>query len=354
MGLGEITQAGVLSAVREFDLLGRAEFLRKYGFGLSRSFFVLHSDRRYDSKAICGAAHGYDRPDLGPLAASEFSGGSATVKRKLESLGFEVEVIESKTGWATEERVLALDLYLRRSLAGKTDPDVIALSDELNQRALHPDSGSRPNFRNPSGVALKLANFASLDPDHSGAGMAAHSIGDELTWDQYAGDVDLLAAEVARIRSTHARAGETSPSRALGVVVRDIEAQHTQSFRWAPSSADVEAQRREAGLVARFKAWLVSEGAVVSAHHYPGTGQLLRNDLFDETEQRLWEAKGSPSRSNVRMAIGQLADYRRFEQPSVQLGVLLPRRPTDDLVDLIHSAGAVLAWPAGDGFVVED
>jgi hypothetical protein len=42
----------------------------------------------YDSKAIAGAAHGYQH--AAPLAASDFSGGEATVANRLEQLGFEV------------------------------------------------------------------------------------------------------------------------------------------------------------------------------------------------------------------------------------------------------------------------
>jgi hypothetical protein len=37
-----------------------------------------------------GAAHGYANPALGPLRSSDFSGGEATVARKLEQLGFEI------------------------------------------------------------------------------------------------------------------------------------------------------------------------------------------------------------------------------------------------------------------------
>jgi MoxR-like ATPase len=82
----------VLDALAECDRLGRAAFLEKYGFGEARSYWLLFDGRRYDSKAIVAAAHGFQFPDLGPLRAEEFSGGASTVQRKLESLGFEMEV----------------------------------------------------------------------------------------------------------------------------------------------------------------------------------------------------------------------------------------------------------------------
>ena len=47
--------------------------------------------RRYDSKAIAGAAHHYAVPTAGPLKPADFSGGEASVGRVLERLGFTVE-----------------------------------------------------------------------------------------------------------------------------------------------------------------------------------------------------------------------------------------------------------------------
>lgn len=81
----------VLRAIAEFDQLGQRAFLPKYGFHPARSYLLVHDGRRYDSKAVAAAAHGFQFPSLGPLGASEFSGGEATVGRRLRALGFEVE-----------------------------------------------------------------------------------------------------------------------------------------------------------------------------------------------------------------------------------------------------------------------
>jgi hypothetical protein len=53
----DVTAADVLTTMEEFDRLGRAEFLTKYGYGESRSYFLNHGGRFYDSKAIVGVAH---------------------------------------------------------------------------------------------------------------------------------------------------------------------------------------------------------------------------------------------------------------------------------------------------------
>jgi len=74
----------------EFDRLGREQFLAKYGFGPAREYFLEHGGVLYDSKAVAGAAYGVQFPDQGALRPADFSGGEATVARKLRALGFEV------------------------------------------------------------------------------------------------------------------------------------------------------------------------------------------------------------------------------------------------------------------------
>jgi 5-methylcytosine-specific restriction enzyme B len=88
--LSEITRDAVLQAVAEFDELGRDAFLDHYGFGRARDYLLVVDGKRYDSKAILGAAYGYDRPDEGPLTKDDFSGGAATTAARLKKLGFEV------------------------------------------------------------------------------------------------------------------------------------------------------------------------------------------------------------------------------------------------------------------------
>ena len=89
--LADLTsRQAVLSALAEFDRLGRDAFLKKFGFARARNYFLSHHGKTYDSKAIVGVAYGYEHPAEGPLKAEDFSGGEATVKAVLERLGFEV------------------------------------------------------------------------------------------------------------------------------------------------------------------------------------------------------------------------------------------------------------------------
>src|SRR5690348_990864 len=94
MPLDDLTShQAVVDAAAEFDRLGRESFLRKYGYGPARQYFLRFNGRLYDSKAIVGVAYGYQYPERGPLNRRDFSGGDATVRRKLEELRFAVEIV---------------------------------------------------------------------------------------------------------------------------------------------------------------------------------------------------------------------------------------------------------------------
>ena len=87
------SREAVLTAMREYDDVGRNDFLSEYRFGQATQYMVVHEDRLYDPKAIAGLfahAHQYRK---GPfLRPRDFTGGisSGAVGPKLESLGFRV------------------------------------------------------------------------------------------------------------------------------------------------------------------------------------------------------------------------------------------------------------------------
>lgn len=197
----------VLQAIAEFDELGREAFLVKYGFGHARDYFIQHKGKAYDSKAVAGAAHGFQFAK--PLKSDDFSGGEATVATKLEKLGFTVTRPESLPDWTNDELILALDLYLRTRGQigyGKDTAEVVELSELLRSLPIFPASVRlNSRFRNPSGVALKIHNFESINPDHPGAGMAHGSQADQMTWDKWASRPDYLEIVAAEIRQVGAQ-----------------------------------------------------------------------------------------------------------------------------------------------------
>ncbi len=123
-------------------------------------------------------------------------------------------------------------------------------------------------------------------------------------------------------------------------------------FYETSGSEPTTASRIESGLVESFRAWLGHPSYAVKrwAIRVPGTRSPLLSDIYDTTTKTLYEAKSSPARSDVRMAIGQLLDYQRHIPISkLTCSLLLPSRPTDDLVDLVHYAQMGVTFRLRDG-----
>jgi hypothetical protein len=131
-----------------------------------------------------------------------------------------------------------------------------------------------------------------------------------------------------------------------------LEEQHVTEVEIWPSGRSRTAVRREQGLVLSYAEYLAASGSVVSRFSIVPPSDLapIICDLHDETRNNLVEAKASGSRAEIRMAIGQLYDYRRFAPPAAALGVLLPSRPRPDLEALLLEAGISAIWRNGSEF----
>jgi hypothetical protein len=133
-----------------------------------------------------------------------------------------------------------------------------------------------------------------------------------------------------------------------------IEKQQTEKAFVAPSHEPYEAERREQKLVLELEMHLRSAGHEVFRHRIlpPGEARPIFTDLYDATNGMLVEAKGTVERSAIRMAIGQLADYKRFVdggQPP-RLALLVPREPRRDLCELLLSEEIDVIFPTETGF----
>ena len=117
----------------------------------------------------------------------------------------------------------------------------------------------------------------------------------------------------------------------------------TDHFIIERGGGTVEGERREQALVHHYRGYLESKGHKITRHKYERpSASALYCDLYDETADVLYEAKGAMSRSQMRMAIGQLFDHRHLEQRPVSLAVLLPRQPADDIRSLFGSLGIAM------------
>jgi hypothetical protein len=133
-----------------------------------------------------------------------------------------------------------------------------------------------------------------------------------------------------------------------------IERQRTMKALVTPRREPYEAERREQKLVLALEGHLKSLGHKLCRQRLrpPGEAQAIETDLFDLTTGLLVEAKGTTERGAIRMAIGQLADYRRFfdDETLKHLAVLLPREPRSDLCELLFSQQIDLIYPTESGF----
>jgi 5-methylcytosine-specific restriction protein A len=138
---------------------------------------------------------------------------------------------------------------------------------------------------------------------------------------------------------------------AAEVAVTDLEAHEADTYETSGGEPKT-AVRREAALVKRYRKALQAEGHKLSSRRIRPAGEHRRlwTDLYDDTTDELCEAKGVTTRETVRHVLGQLLDYQRHVKAE-SLAALLPTRPSDDLLDLLHSQGVTCVYESGDGFV---
>ncbi|WP_124106167.1 hypothetical protein [Kocuria tytonicola] len=118
------------------------------------------------------------------------------------------------------------------------------------------------------------------------------------------------------------------------------------------------AQRIEFQLQSEFGEWLTGQGYAVENVDIPSLRGGLAPDLYCRSLNIVVEAKKSPTRENVRMAIGQVLDYQQSmntwlgaSTPDVEPAILLPAEPSSDLKQLLTTLGIQLyVRDSGDGF----
>jgi len=129
-----------------------------------------------------------------------------------------------------------------------------------------------------------------------------------------------------------------------------IEAGKVDDYETRSLAARRTAVRRERLLVDSYCAYMRAQGDLLYRHEisFIDSARRIYSDIFNITRKQLIEAKANAERTDIRMAIGQLADYGRFT-PGAR-AVLLPRKPTDDLCDLLETQSIAAIWKHGPGF----
>ena len=122
------------------------------------------------------------------------------------------------------------------------------------------------------------------------------------------------------------------------------------------SKREVIIEQKERELVKRYKKHLIKNNIgeleknkiKINASDESVT---LETDGWVHETKTLIEAKASSKRSDIRMAIGQLHDYKRHHIPKPEkLAILLPSQPREDLVDLIFSQNIEIIYEKDKNF----
>ncbi|WP_405808133.1 restriction endonuclease [Streptomyces sp. NBC_00210] len=197
-----------------------------------------------------------------------------------------------------------------------------------------------------SGVVAHLGQF-TLDPERPW-----------YTTDAPDTDGEIRSVIMFRLRPVDSASSDAELpfTPASSTIVEDVEVEQHNVEQMAinPSSRPRFADRREAKLVTAYRRYLRSQGHTVGRKKIVPEGELkpLYTDLFDVTDNVLIEAKGTVTREAIRMAIGQLFDYRRYIAPRPNIALLLPAEPRPDLIKLCHSdeVAAFAIWPKDETY----
>ncbi len=137
--------AAVIAAMWEFDELGREAFLKRYDFGPSRRYRIVHEGRYYDSKPVLGVAYRHAFPGQEALRHTEFSGGVGETLRILRGLGFAIDatIDALAPGTVHDDRATVAAYY-----GGKKDRAITRHSD--NRQAIFSERGADLEEAEPS------------------------------------------------------------------------------------------------------------------------------------------------------------------------------------------------------------
>lgn len=151
------------------------------------------------------------------------------------------------------------------------------------------------------------------------------------------------------------RGGAANPSNTVTANSVRIDADaNCESYEVANREQVIRAQRDEQQLVNEFVAALRRRRISAERLRYTSGEGIFYCDVYVGDRGHLIEAKSSTSREDIRMAIGQLFDYKRLTQQAGKVvrrvAVLLPERPATDMLELLTSLNIGVVWRNGRTF----
>lgn len=142
---------------------------------------------------------------------------------------------------------------------------------------------------------------------------------------------------------------EDQLSPTIAVIEKDTRKSRTSRYKITKSKQVIEARRREAELQDDYEQWLLSHNCRLSTLQYG----RMECDAWEDERHNLIEAKGSSSREDIRMAVGELLHYaflglKKCNHPN--LAILLPKHPGDDYAKWLESIDIKIIWRKDDAF----
>ena len=414
MALTEVSGEDVLRSIELFKTLGRDEFLDRHGLRKSRYFLLEHEGVLCDAEAILSVAHLICEGKPSSLPRGEAAAALRLRTLGFEVLDVrdpsDGEIVQSAldkkvSPGAIKTRAEVSDIYGGGSQSGilpsASSPTVLIYSDPHVGEALGyvdgwvPDDehgplfeytghgrgnqtldgdGNRAIFDHASqGRALRLFKAVGTVPNSST--MRHRYVGRfkldierpiEVRWRPNEKGIERRVI-VFRLRPSgpHEKLVDDyiPPSPETQAIL--IPAETTTSSLVDPEKnkkkggsrsaiPQTEFQRREAKLETQFRQFMKDWGRELKRFEIKikGLASPVITDVYDPTEHVLYELKGNSERNAVRMAIGQLMDYRRhITPPNPALAVLLPEEPNEDLKALLDTLGIALVYREGAVFV---
>ena len=97
--------------------------------------------------------------------------------------------------WSRSEIIVALDFYFKHypNIPGVNSQEIIEISNILRDMKLQKDNTITSNYRNTSGVYMKLMNFNHLNPDQSSKGLSGGSVLDQQIFKEFYNDQNFLS-----------------------------------------------------------------------------------------------------------------------------------------------------------------
>jgi hypothetical protein len=118
VNLSNITVVSVLSALREWDRLGKQGFLTHYKFNEARAHVIRFGGVSYFLRPIGAAAYAYDTAKP-PPAPGNFNGTvDKKLRKRLKKLGFRIEPLHGSASSTSS----ASSTVQRTKKKGKTSP----------------------------------------------------------------------------------------------------------------------------------------------------------------------------------------------------------------------------------------